>query len=697
VKDEVRTTAEIRRQGNRLRDEASLYLQQHAHNPVDWQPWGEAALERARSQDRPIFLSSGYSSCHWCHVMEHEVFESDEVAEVLNRHFVCIKVDREELPAVDATYMEAVQLLTGHGGWPLSAFLTPDLEPFFGGTYFPRDRFLGLLMRIVELWTTRRGDLERQAAEVAARLGAEFDLGDRDGELDADGLAARAAEDVRERWDERHGGLAGAMKFPVPPRWRALLTWYRRSGDPTAREMVAGTLEAMARGGLRDHIGGGFHRYTVDADWTVPHFEKMLYDNAQLATLFLEAGAALERPDFTAVGLDTLAFLDREMADPGGACHASFDADSGGVEGSYYVWTPQTLADAVGPQDGPVLADLLGVDEAGNFEHGTSVVTRRRDPAAIAREHGRDAEEVAGLFARHRDRLRAVRDERTPPSLDRKVVTAWNGLALTAFARGHAATGEAWLLRRAETIAAALRRDHRDARGRLCRASNGGRPSGPAGLDDHAQLATGLLDLFQVTGDAAHLAWAEELLAIIDDHFVREGGGWYATADDAPGPLGRRMDLFDNVTPGGGSATVDAMVTLAALTGREDVRQKVRDQLLAHAGLLARAGLDMAGWLVAALRFAGPLHEVVVAGDPRSAATGELREAALGGLSPGVVVTLLPAEGAPTPLGERAPVLQGKTAADGHPTAYVCRQGNCDAPTRSPEAVRSRIGDGWPR
>ncbi len=704
-----RTPAEVRRTGNRLREEASLYLQQHAGNPVDWYPWGEEALARARAEDRPIFLSSGYASCHWCHVMEHEVFEHDDVAEVLNRHFVCIKVDREELPAVDALYMEAVQLLTGHGGWPMSVFLTPQQQPFFGGTYIPHDRFLGLLARIHELWTTRRADLERQAGQVAERLVADLDpellLEDAGAEepgaaadaagVDADALMAAAAQQAAGRFDAEHGGLAGTTKFPVPPRWRALLWWYRRGGDPTTREMLDVTLEAMARGGLRDHVGGGFHRYTVDPRWTVPHFEKMLYDNAQLATLFLEAGAALERPDFTAVGLDTLRFLDREMADPDGACHASYDADSGGEEGTYYVWTPAQLAAAVGPDDGPVLADLLGVDAAGNFEHGTSVVTRRADPAAVAARHGRPAAEVAGLFDRHRAALQAVRAQRTPPGRDAKVVTAWNGLALSAFARGWVATGEAWLLQRAEAIAAFLWRVHRMEDGRLWRASNQARPTGPGVLEDHAHLAVGLLDLFQATGDPDHLAWAQELLGRVDAHFRRPDGGWFTTADDTPGPLGRRPDLFDNVTPGGASAALEAMVTFAAVTGQEPARGQARDQLRAHAGLLTRAGLDMAGWLAAALRLAGPLHEVVVAGSPGQKRREELLAAARAGLPCGAVTVPLPAAGATARLQELAPALRGKAAAAGAPAAWICRQGACGAPTDSAEEVAAAVRVGW--
>ncbi len=692
-----RTPTEVRRTGNRLRDETSLYLQQHARNPVDWFPWGEEALALARREDRPIFLSSGYASCHWCHVMEHEVFEHDDVAAVLNRSFVCIKVDREERPDIDATYMEAVQLMTGGGGWPMSVFLTPDLQPFFGGTYIPRDRFLELLGRIDELWTTRRADIERQAGDVTQRILAEPDpAASADVVVDRD-LLARVVAGAGERFDRRHGGFAGPMKFPTPVRWRFLLDWSRRTRDDALRAMVEQTLDAMAGGGLRDHVGGGFHRYTVDADWTVPHFEKMLYDNAQLACLFLEAGAAFDRPDLTAVGVDVLEFLDRDMCDPGGACYASFDADSGGEEGTYYVWTPAQIIAAVGEADGPLLADLLGVGADGNFEHGASVVTRRVDIDAVARRHGRDPAAAASLFDRHRDTLRRVRDARTPPGLDRKIVTAWNGLALSAFARGWMATGREDFRARAEKIADYLDRIHRSKDDGVHRASNDGRPSGPGVLDDHALLARGLLDLYQISGSVDHLARATGLLARIRERFARDRGAWYISAVDVSAPLGRRLDLFDNVIPAGASATVDVLVTCGALTGRTDLLDEARKQLAAQAGLLDRAGLEMAGWLDAALRLQGPLHDVVVAGDPDAATTVELYQAAASRLSPGVVVTPLPRDGAPLQLLDLAPALGGKTATDGTAVAYVCLQGICKAPTHDPVSVRGLVEDIWDR
>ncbi len=692
-----RPPEEVRRTGNRLRDEASLYLQQHARNPVDWYPWGEEALELARSEDRLIFLSSGYSSCHWCHVMEHEVFEHDDVAEALNRNFVCIKVDREENPAVDATYMQAVQLLTGGGGWPMSVFLTPDQKPFFGGTYIPHDNFLELLDRIQEVWTNQRAELERQAGQVTQRILAE-PAADAPvaGAVDSTMLAGVVAA-VGDRFDETHGGLAGDMKFPVPVRWQFLLNWHRRTGDAETLRMLEHTLDAMAGGGLRDHVGGGFHRYTVDPHWTVPHFEKMLYDNAQLATLYFTAGAALDRPDLIAVGEDVLEFLDREMCGDEGACYASFDADSGGEEGTYYVWTPAQITAAVGESDGPLLTDLLGVNLPGNFEHGASVVTRRTDVDSLAQRHGRDPDEAAALFDRHRDTLRTVRDDRTPPGLDRKIITAWNGLALSAFAQGYRATGRTEFRDRAVAIADFLERVHRVDDGGLARASNDGRAVGEGVLEDYALYARGLLELYQVTGRADHLDRARELLDLVAARFVRPAGAWYTTSDSGDTPLGRRTDFFDSVIPCGASAVVDALVTYGALTGHPEPLTEAADQLARQASLMQRTGLEMAGWLDAAVRLQGPLYDVVVAGDPGDPATEALYRAVAATLAPGVVISPLPAAGPDGRLASLAPVLTGKSAPEGGALAYVCLQGMCKAPTANPGEAGESIQDGWYR
>ncbi len=347
-----RTPENIRIHGNHLLHEPSLYLQQHAHNPLDWYPWGEEALNRAKAEDKPIFLSIGYSSCHWCHVMEHEVFEKDDVALFMNENFICIKVDREERPDLDSVYMEAVQMMTGRGGWPMSVFLTPDLKPFHGGTYFPHDPFMNLVHQIVDVYTTRRSELDQQGIKVAERIAASSNLLIR-GEFDVDdSVILEVVKRAKDSFDLQNAGFQQTQKFPTPARWRFLLHEFRQSGDEELGEMIIATLEAMQGGGIYDHVSGGFHRYTVDPNWTVPHFEKMLYDNGQLAGLFLEAGTVFKRDDFLATGTDVLEFLMRDMRADEGGFFASYDADSGGEEGTYYIWDESDITDAVGEADG---------------------------------------------------------------------------------------------------------------------------------------------------------------------------------------------------------------------------------------------------------------------------------------------------------------------------------------------------------
>ncbi|MBE0566025.1 MAG: thioredoxin domain-containing protein, partial [Krumholzibacteria bacterium] len=624
-----RTPAYLREHGNHLKGEPSLYLRQHAHNPIDWYPWGDEALAAARAQDKPVFLSIGYSSCHWCHVMEHEVFEHDDVAVFMNRHFVSIKVDREERPDLDAVYMDAVQMLTGRGGWPMSVFLTPDLQPFYGGTYFPKPQFQQLAQRIVDVYRSQRGELEKQAAEMAREIARRGDLDPGGGDL-ARSLVAAAVAKAKEQHDATWHGFRQQQKFPTPVKWRWLLHEWRRHGDPELAEIITGTLDAMQAGGLQDHVGGGFHRYCTDPAWTVPHFEKMLYDNGQLAGLFLEAGAVMGREDWTATGLDVLDFLLREMRDPRGAFYASWDADSGGEEGTFYVWDRAQLAAAVGTADGPVLADLLGVSAEGNFEQtGSSVLTRRTDPAAVAAHHGRAEDEVRGLFARHRGTLRRVRAERTPPGLDRKIVASWNGLVLAALAQATALTGQRRWLEAAEEAADHLLEVHRQEDGSLRRTSEDGRTAGRGILDDYAFLAAGLLQMHQVSGDPRRLAQARELADHARSRFGRRGGGWHLADDETDAPLGRTVEYFDSVEPSGGAVMVNLLLDLAALTGEASYRDEARAALGACGRLLADAGPELAWWLEGAGKLLWSHFEVVVAGEPGAPDTEALRAAFL--------------------------------------------------------------------
>jgi len=692
----TRTPQEIMRDGNHLINEPSVYLQQHAHNPLDWYPWGEEALARARAEDKPIFLSIGYSSCHWCHVMEHEVFEHIDVAEFMNEHFICIKVDREERPDLDSVYMEAVQMMTGRGGWPMSVFLTPNLEPFHGGTYFPKDHFMQLVRQIVTVYNEKRDDLENQAGQIAEKIASSSMANAVAGSpLDDDRLAAAVANG-KQSYDPINAGFDQGQKFPTPVKWRFLLHEYRRRGDEELAEMIIATLEAMQGGGIYDHVGGGFHRYTVDVRWTVPHFEKMLYDNGQLAGLFLEAGVVFDRPDFTATGLDVCDFLLADMQGDKGGFFGSYDADSGGEEGTYYVWSRDDITAAVGETDGPALADVLGITEKGNFEQsGSSVLTRRADLDKIAAKYDRSVKDLEALFPRYRDTLRKIRDERTPPGLDQKIITSWNGLALASLAQGYAVTGEEKYLDGARKTADFLLENHRDKDGSLLRSSSDGRTRGEGILDDYAFFADGLLEIYQVSGDTKYLRAAKELIDYARAEFRREEGGFYMASPQADSPLGRRLDYFDSVIPSGMAVMFTDMIKLSALTGETVYLTEVKDDLGHWSGLLERAGMGMAWWFDAAARLIGPYHDVVIAGDPNDPATTILARSILEIMPASAVVSFIPAQGADKDLLALAPALDGKKALDGTATAYVCEFGVCQAPTSDPVLMRTQILQGW--
>ncbi len=688
-----RTPEQIMRDGNHLKGEPSVYLQQHAHNPLDWYPWGEAALAKARAEDKPIFLSIGYSSCHWCHVMEHEVFEHIDVAEYMNEHFVCIKVDREERPDLDSVYMEAVQMITGRGGWPMSVFLTPDLKPFHGGTYFPKEQFMAMVKQIVAVYGEKRTDLENQAAQISARIAGASAATPNGSSALGDKQLALAVAKGKESYDPVNAGFNQSMKFPTPVKWRFLLHEYRRQGDDELGEMIVATLEAMQGGGIYDHVGGGFHRYTVDPDWTVPHFEKMLYDNGQLAGLFLEAGVVFEREDFTATGLDVLDFLLSDMRGAEGGIYASYDADSGGEEGTYYIWSREDIAAAVGNTDGPALADVLGVDEQGNFEHtGKSVLTRRADLIEIASNRGKSIGDLKALMGRHRLELRQVRDQRTPPGLDKKIITSWNGLAIASLAQGYAVTGDVKYLEGARKAADFLLKKHRNEDGSLLRASSEGRTRGEGILDDYAFFADSLLDIYQVSGETKYLRAARELVDFARGEFRRDEGGFYMASSGADSPLGRRVDYFDSVIPSGMAVMFTTMIKLSALTGETKYLNEVKEDLARWSDLLDRAGLEMAWWFDAGARLIGPYHDVVIAGDPSD---GALTRAVLAQLPASAVVSLIPAGGADKELLALAPALEGKKAMDGVPTAYVCEFGVCQAPTNDPKKMSAQLLTGW--
>ncbi len=687
-----RTPEEIRRTGNHLTSETSVYLRQHAHNPLDWYPWGEEALARARREDKPIFLSIGYSSCHWCHVMEEEVFSKDDVAEFMNANFICIKVDREERPDLDSVYMEAVQAMTRSGGWPMSVFLTPDLKPFFGGAYFPHGPFMELTRQIHQLFTTRRDDLEAQAGKLSGLLSR----GPRvsGGGAVRDPVLTAAAELALRSADERWGGFRAGQKFPTPLRWRFLLHRYRKTGDHRYGRIVRTTLDQMGSGGIHDQIGGGFHRYTIEESWLIPHFEKMLYDNAQIAGLYTEAAVVFADARFGEIARQTLDFILREMTDENGGFYGSFDADSGGEEGTFYIWSPQEIEAVAGAEDGPALAMLLGVTEAGNFE-GKSIPTRRVPAAAVAERFGRPESEIAGLIDRWRPVLRERRAGRVRPGLDVKIVTSWNGLAISAFAQGYAAFGDPQYRAAAENAADFLWAHHRGTDGRLLRASTHGATGGEAVLDDYAFLADGLLELYLAAGRHELLVRSLALLETALELFAHPEAGFFLTPEALEAPLGRQVEFFDSVRPSGNSMMLRTLLRTSALTGNTGYWERVEKALAGHADLIERSQMEMAGWLDVAQSYLGPFYEVIIAGDPAAAETAEMVSAFRKLLPPHAVLVTVPGSGASEEIAALLAPAAGKTAVNGKATAYVCRLGACRLPTSDPDDMRAQLLEGW--
>ena len=674
-----RTPEEIRRDGNHLLGSGSAYLVLHAHNPVDWYPWGPEALAMAVNLDRPIFLSIGYVSCHWCHVMEKEVFEQDDVAAYLNEHFMSIKVDREERPDLDAVYMDAVQAMTGSGGWPMTVFLTPSLRPFFGGTYFPHDHFLDAARAGAAQFREGRSAVESRSADVYARIAAALPT-DSTAELnqaDVRSLARRSLAQV----DQKFGGLRGRTKFPTPIKWKLLVDVYRKWGDPDVAQALIKTLDAMSQGGLRDHVGGGFFRYSTEPTWTVPHFEKMLYDNAQLAALYLEAAAALNEPRYRSVGLDTLDFILQEMTTPQQTFGASFDADAGAKEGSTYLWTPAEVRAALGEREGSDVAALLGLTDAGNFE-GSNVPTRMGTQRATA--------EDAQLWEHSRPKLREVRRKRVQPMFDAKTVTGWNGLAIAALALGFRASGERRFLDGAERAADAVWRLNFLATGELARASDNGKPGSGAVLDDYAFLSEGLIQLFQCTGNALYLQHALWLAERAMQQFGDAKGAWFLTSGSEQEPLGRRVELYDGVEPSGNAAMISALEQLAILTGRDDLRRAADLALLRFSGDLQQKGIDMAGSLDAALMAGGPFYEVVIAGDATTLVE------TWNNLLPSWAVGVRVGRDGPSRETEKlVPSTQEKRSDSGR--AWICERGSCKPPTSDRNRFREQLLAGWAR
>ena len=669
---------------DRLKNATSPYLLQHANNPVDWWPWSPEAFAAARERDVPVMLSVGYSACHWCHVMAHESFEDPQTAALLNDNLVSIKVDREERPDVDAVYMTATQAMTGQGGWPMTVFMTADGKPFYCGTYFPRDRFQRLVAAVAQAWREDRSGVTDQAGRIAAALaqqaGAQWPGGDGSGDLAA--VCDQAVLTLARDYDAQRGGFGGAPKFPPSMVCEFLLRQSERLGAPggdRALEMATGTMAAMARGGMYDQLGGGFARYSVDAAWVVPHFEKMLYDNALLARAYGHLWRRTAEPLARRVARDTCAWMIRELRTGEGGLASALDADSDGEEGLYYTWTPDELREVLGPDDAGYAAEVFGVTAGGTFEHGRSVLQRRADPADEER------------FDRISTALLAARAGRARPGRDDKVVTAWNGLAIGTLAECGLLLAEPDFVTAAEQAADLLTAVHL-AGGRLARTSRAGVPGRGSGvLEDYACLADGLLALSGVTGQGRWLALAGDLLDTALTRFADGSGGFYDTADDGERLLYRPADPADGPTPSGTFAAAGALLSYSALTGSSRHREAAVAALGVAGPIAARfARAAGAGLAVAEAALAGPAEIAVVgsAADPR---TRELHRAALLVAPPGAVLALGDGEAASGDGASAVPLLEGRTPVDGSPAVYVCRDFTCRTPLTDPLELRDAL------
>ena len=679
---------------NKLINETSPYLLQHAHNPVNWYPWGDEAIERSRAEDKPILLSIGYSACHWCHVMEHESFEDEQIASLMNQNFISIKVDREERPDIDSIYMNAVQMMIGHGGWPLTVFLTPELKPFYGGTYFPPidsrglPGFTRILLAIADSYQTRKDDVAGSADAITDEL-RKANRFHGSAEMLTANVLDQAYVGLGRNFDSVEGGFGAAPKFPPSMSLMFLLRQHARTHTTAPLEMAELTLKKMAGGGMYDQLGGGFHRYSVDAHWLVPHFEKMLYDNALLARTYLYAYQATRNELYRRIAEETLDYVVRDLTDRSGGFYSSEDADSEGEEGKFYVWTKAEVLEILGPGDGEVVCDYFNVSGEGNFEGGASILNTPVSLEETALSHGIDSDQLRKTINAAKKRLFNARDKRVRPGRDDKILAAWNGLMLTAFAEAASILGRddyrAIAERNANFILDSLCKN-----GRLLRTYKNGQAKLNGYIEDYAYVAEGLLALYEATFEEQYLHRARELADAMIEHFSDESdAGFFFTSNDHEQLITRMKEFFDNATPSGNSVASLTLLKLSLLTG-DDKYQRPAIAVLRMMREAMERFPSAFGYMLGALDFyLSEPKEIAIIGDPSSHEVSNFLEIINSQFIPNKVLALAPDS---RPADEASiPLLKDKAAVGGKPTVYVCRNYTCLAPAVTDEELAQRL------
>jgi uncharacterized protein YyaL (SSP411 family) len=691
------TTTSTHKHTNRLINETSPYLLQHAHNPVDWYPWGEEAFERAKQEDKPVFLSIGYSTCHWCHVMERESFENEKIAEIMNKHFICIKVDREHRPDVDGIYMNAVQMMTGSGGWPLSVFLTPDGKPFFGGTYFPpkdlygRPGFDRVLLSIADAWKNRRQELvesSNKISEVLANL-----TGPTEKETLSPDMLKAGFDYFNATFDAVNGGFGPAPKFPQPTNLSMLLSYWHRTKDTQALKMVEKSLDVMAKGGIYDHIGGGFHRYATDGRWLVPHFEKMLYDQALLSKVYIQAYQATGKEKYATTAREIFGYVLRDMTDSKGGFYSAEDADSEGEEGVFYVWAPKQINSILDKDEAEIFSAYYGVTKKGNFEENKTILSIIIPTGQLEKKFKKDHKALMNILSKTRSKIFAEREKRIRPHRDDKIITAWNGLMISSMAYGGAVLQEEKYIRAAERAAKFIM-DALHKNGRLMRYYRQDQAVELAFLDDYAFTIMGFLDLYEASFETKWLIdakmLAEEMIKLFADN---EQGGFFLTGKDSEKLITRIKPSTDGVIPSGNSAASFALLKLGKLTMNQHFTEqggKVLESFSRH----LKQSSGYSSEMLSVLNFSlGPTQEIVIAGNSDAADTQQMLKLIRSKFLPNAVILLHQQENTDSGIDKTIPFIKNLTTIDGKATAYVCENYACNWPVNKLDDLKKLLSD----